>query len=238
MLCRKSASAVFTALVFAGVTLVGQPVIAQEATDATAIASEKEHLKDVAKRPEVIEELEEPDGVSIDDSETDNWKIIALGTGTYDFNDAEERKDALEEAVLTAKAALAKFAKERLSSQSQIDILAERESKKSRNGDAKEKSNTEHRIKTNLSSIHNSADDILSGVLTLETTAKWDGDSGEMRVKIGQSAKSLAAAEKFRTRTGQSVARGDREGAKAAESANKSRADGPSTIKRKSKTSF
>jgi len=218
---------------------------AQEVAEQGTIASEKAELKELAKTPEVQEELEQPDGVSIEDLETDNWKILARGAGTYEFNDADDRKAATEEAVLEAKAALVKFMKERVATESQIDKLAEEETKKSKANGVTNVSVTKNGIKTTLSRIHNSAEDILSGILTLETIQKWDGNSGEVRVTLGQSEKSLAAAEKFKTRTGNSVTRADqaagaadlRDGGPDRQPRGDER-DAPRTIKKKSKTAF
>jgi hypothetical protein len=211
-----------------------------EADDAvvTTAAEEKAALKEALAQPDVQEELEEPDGATFDGSDPENWKVFAIGTGTYDFNDAEERKDATAEAALEAKAAMAKFVKERLATESQLDILAERESRKSKGAGKTELAATTKRTKTTLTHIHNSAEEILSGVLTLETTATWDGDSGEVRVKIGQSQKSLDAAEKFKTRTAASVGRAESNSGSGASPGSKTRAKGPATTKRKSKTDF
>lgn len=219
--------------------------IGQEVAEQSTVAAEKAELKELAKSPEVQEDLEEPDGVSIEDLETDNWKVFARGTGTYEFNDADDRKDATEEAILEAKAALVRFMKERVGTESQMDKLAEEESKKSKANGATNVTVTKNRMKTTLSRIYNSADEILSGILTLETTEKWDGNSGEVRVTLGQSEKSVAAAEKFKTRTGNSTTRADQAvgeaGLKAGGPGFKPSGAGtaePSTIKRKSKTAL
>jgi len=219
------------------------PAFSQEIEDASAVKGALSELKETAKSPEVQEELEEPDGVSVDDLDVDNWKIIAIGTGTYQFNDKEERQDATEEAILNAKAALVKFMKERLSVESQLDSLAERESKKSKANGEQSTSATTKKMKTTLTTIRNSADEILSGLITLESTANWDGDSGEVRVKVGQSGKTLAAAEKFKSRTLASTKEAEKDGAGTTNSAGgaaglKGRSTQPETIKRKSKSPF
>jgi hypothetical protein len=238
-------SFVAVACLFSAASVICAVSMAQESADQGTIASEKAALKALATTPEVQEELEEPDGVSVEDLETDNWKILARGTGTYEFNDPDDRKDATEEAILEAKAALVKFMKERVATESQMDKLAEEESKKSKVNGVTNASVTKSRLKTTLTRIHNSADEILSGILTLETTDKWNGNSGEVRVTLGQSEKSLAAAEKFKTRTGNSVTRADQAaGAGGAKTGglgpkpNGAGEDSPTTIKRKSKTAF
>lgn len=234
MWCKSFAIAAVSCLV------VGSAVRlpAQEAVSDADLKSGTAELEEAAKRSDVQEELEEPDGVALDDLDAENWKIFAIGTGTYEFNDAEERKDAVAEATMEAKAALARFMKERLSAESQLDILAERESKKSKENGATVNSASTKRMKTSLNSIRNSADEILSGIITLETTPKWNGNSGEVRVKIGQSEKTLAAAERFkkRTRASTAAAEGPTPGP-AGQGAAGGKADG-STVKQKSKSAF
>ena len=216
-------------------------LLAQDSEAPVSLKTAEAELREVAKSPEVQEELEEPDGVSVEDLDTDNWKIFAMGTGTYEFNDAEERKDATEEAVLEAKAALVKFMKEKLSAESQLDVLAERESKKSKSNGEQNTSASTKRMKTTLTRIHNSADEILSGIITLESISKWNGDSGEVRVKLGQSEKTLAAATKFKKRTLAATADADRgatSGASAGTGGTKPASQEPTTVKKKSKSAF
>ena len=220
----------------------GSPAFSQESEDAPTYKKALAELKDAAKTPEVQKELDEPDGVAIDDLDTDNWKIIAIGTGTYQFNDKEERQDATEEALLNAKAALAKFTKERLSVESQLDSLAERESKKSKGNGEQSTSATTKKMKTTLTSIRNSADEILSGIITLESNANWDGDSGEVRVKVGQSDKTIRAVKKFKSRT--NAATQEAEGGAGSPKStvggagSKPSLTQPETIQRKTKSAF
>lgn len=239
---RESLSIWHRSIVLAAVSWIAlvsaTRVCAQESesnADPNGAATE---LETAAKGSDVQQELEEPDGVALDDLDADNWKIFAIGTGTYEFNDAEERKDAVAEATMEAKAALAKFMKERLSTDSQIDTLAERESNKSKQNGATVTSASTKRMKTSLTSIRNSADEILSGIITLETTMKWNGDSGEVRVKIGQSEKTLAAAERFKKRTRASTAAAEgRNPEPGGQNAAGVKGE-PSTVKQKSKSAF
>jgi hypothetical protein len=244
MASRKNDFLILFACICATGFFIRAEVLAQESDGATSAQAAEAELEEAAKRPEVQEELEEPDGVSVEDLDTDNWKIFAMGTGTYEFNDAEERKDAVEEATLEAKAALAKFMKEELSAESSLDILAERESKKSKANGETNSSATSNRMKTSLTRIRNSANEILSGVIPLESTHKWDGNSGEVRVKIGQSEKTLAAATKFKKRTLAAVEEAGSSGKAAGEigagagAGAKAGAQQPSTTKKKSKSAF
>lgn len=192
-------------------------------------------LEKAAKSPVVEVELEEPDGVSIDMGDPNNWKIIAMGTGTYAFDDADERRDATQEATLEAKAALAKFMKERMSTSEQLDRLVEKKADKARPDGKVITSDASKTLKTTLTSIRNSADAMLTGLITLEATARWGGESGTVRVKLGQSQKTIDAAKRFRERTAASF--------KNSPSGNLGSKNGkaksePSTIRQKSKSDF
>lgn len=199
-----------------------------------AAADGKAAMIEASQAPEVVEDLDEPDGVAIDLSDPDNWKVLARGTGTYQFNDAESRQDAVEEATLSAKAALARFAAERLMVDEQLDKLSEDESVKTKGLDGENMSAKSKRVKTKLLTIRNSAEQILSGLITLESSVKWFGDSGEARVTLGQSEKTIEAVKKFTQRTQAAATEGNR----PADAAGSERAGSSETTRRKSKSDF
>lgn len=211
------------------------PVAAEDGEQETSFKKDKAVLKEAAKSEAVEEELEEPDGVSIDMSDGDNWKIFSVGTGTYDFNDADDWRDATQEAQLMAKAALAKYIKENLSTSEQMDRLVETKNDKSRSGGTVSKSATKKSLKTTLTSIRNSADEVLTGIIFLESTRRWDGDSGTVTVKIGQSQKTVDAAKRFRNRTAASLKSDSSSSSKTAKKEDDSK---PSTVRKKSKSDF
>jgi hypothetical protein len=184
------------------ILLIVSPLASGADTDtAGTLSAQAQELADAAKASGVAEDLAGPDGVAIDFSDPNNWKIFAMGTGSFQFNDTESRQDAAEEATLTAKAALARFIKERVMVDEQRDKLTEEQSNKTKTKDGESSTASKKGIKTKLLTIRNSADEILSGLITLESTVKWDGDSGEVRVKLGQSEKTIAAVKKFVERT-------------------------------------
>lgn len=199
-----------------------------------AAADGKAAMMEASQTPEVVEDLSEPDGVAIDLSDPDNWKVLARGTGTFQFNDAECRQDAVEEATLSAKAALARFAAERLMVDEQLDKLSEDESVKTKGPDGESTSAKSKRVKTKLLTIRNSAEQILSGLITLDSSVTWFGDSGEARVTLGQSEKTIEAVKNFTQRTQGAAATGTR----PADAASTERAGSSETTRRKSKSDF
>ena len=78
------------------------------------VFSQEPTLQTAVQDPVVTQELQEPDGVSIETTADGGWRVFARGSAEYDFNDAGEIQTATEEATLNAKANLAKFLKERI----------------------------------------------------------------------------------------------------------------------------
>ena len=74
----------------------------------------RKELKEAAVTQEVKEELESPDGVALELLPRGGWRLFGRGSGTYDFNEADEIRGATQDATLRAKAAITKFLKERV----------------------------------------------------------------------------------------------------------------------------
>ena len=151
-------------------------------------------LKATADSGPVEEDLKGPDGCSVQLGDPSNWKLVCMGTATYDFNDADEIKDATREATLDAKAALARFLKEKLTTEESIEKVVSKAATQS-SGQARNVNKTS--MKTQVTTIKSSADAILRGVIVLESEQLWQGNVGTVRVKIGQSQKTMAIAGRF-----------------------------------------
>ena len=165
------------------------------ACSTAALASDDDALKQGAGSAAVVAELEEPDGVGVDLSDPGNWRIYALGTSTYDFDDADSRNDACTEATLVAKAKLAHFLNEELTSSQSMDKVVTREVAQA-TGSGRQA--TKDSITQTVTSIRSTASALLRGVITVDTKWAWRGEVGECRVKIGQSQKTLAMAAQVR----------------------------------------
>jgi hypothetical protein len=158
------------------------PALAQ---DATA------DLKATADAPSVVAELSGPDGCSVQLGDPNNWKLICIGTAAYDFNETDDIKDATRAATLDAKAALARFLKEKISTTESIEKMA---SKKASQATGQDRNVSKTSMETQLLTIKSSADAIITGVIVLEDEQIWNGKSGTVRVKLGQSQKTMALA--------------------------------------------
>jgi hypothetical protein len=126
------------------------------------------------------------DGLTVQQTER-GPKIVSTATVSVAMDDQEEVLDAIKEAELTAKAAIAKFFSETIQSDESLDKAVETNIKIV--GDQKEATKTT--LKKQMSSIRNSASALLKGVQKI-------GDcytSGDfVRVTVGLKPESVAAA--------------------------------------------
>lgn len=116
------------------------------------------------------------------------WKIISTGSAEVDFDDAGSVNAARTEATLDAKAAIAKFFKEIVTSEEAVNKAARTVVTKS--GDSKQA--TEVSVKESLKKMSNSASELLRGAAVI-------GDcytpGKEYRVTVGIKPESIGIAE-------------------------------------------
>ena len=178
--------------------LCAQASFAQDEDPGAVIEAEKAALKQNAANQIVQEDLAEPDGVSLAMADDGTYQIFARGTGTYDFDDEDDRQDALQEATMKAKANLSKFLSETISSAEGLDSLSKKAKTLTKNGDVTTASVSKEQIKTQATAIQNSSQAILTGAITLESRRiPGAGDSGTYQVTVGISSKTIAAAEEI-----------------------------------------
>lgn len=186
-------------------------------------------LKSTADSASVKEDLEGPDGCSVQLGDPSNWKLICVGTAAYDFNDSDEIKDATRAATLDAKAALARFLNEKLSTTESIDKVVTKQAAQA-TGQGRNVSKTS--LQTQMTSIKSSADAIVRGVIVIESEQIWSGSTGTVRVKVGQSQKTIGVAGQFAHDNAAAGGSGTGNGAPAADD------PGPAHTTRKSDSDF
>ena len=165
-------------------------VFAQDATKAD--------LQKTAAAPEIQKQFDQPDGAAIFMKPDGSFQILARGTGTYDFDDVDDINDARQEGVLKAKAALAKFMKEKLSTEESFASATKKVKSITLDGQTQTSNVTKESVKTNAQIIRNSADALLKGVITLkEQKIPRKGSSGDIQVTVGVSSKTLKAVGKL-----------------------------------------
>ena len=177
-------------VLFCGTLLAGTALFAQDANTAD--------LQKTAETPEVQKEFAQPDGAVIFLKEDGSFQILARGTGTYDSTDVDELKDARKEATLKAKAALAKFMKEKLATEESLATASKKVKTITSDGKTQTANITKENVRATAEVISNSAKALLRGVITLkEQKIPRKGASGEIQVTVGVSSKTLKAAGKL-----------------------------------------
>ncbi len=148
--------------------------------------------------PSVQAEFDEPDGAAISLKDDGSFAIFGRGTGTYDFDDADDVNDAKSEAVLKAKAAIAKFMKEKLPTEEGLEAASKKVKTATSDGQTQSVSISKEAVKTASATIKNSADALLKGavVLKMQKIAR-KGSTGEVQATVGISSKTLKAVEKL-----------------------------------------
>lgn len=167
-------------------------------TDPDGDGGRKE-LKEAAADKEVQQELESPDGVALQLLPRGGFRIYGRGSGTYDFNEADEIRGATQDATLRAKAAIAKFLKERIQSTEVMNNTSIKMKKLSAStGEAAKADITKSDIQTRVEQISSQADEVMNGLVVISSTKKPIGNGGEIQVTMGWSSKTRATVEAIR----------------------------------------
>ena len=123
-------------------------------------------------------------------------KITAIGQGEVDFaDDPSELEDARQVAEMEAKAAIAHFMKEEIKSEKTIEKI----SKKMKERTSAGKKVSKKTMQTQIKKIHNSAQSLLKGVVSLEEC--FDSKRGVYRVMVGVSMATMKAADGLRQKS-------------------------------------
>lgn len=142
---------------------------------------------------DTVATYEDPSGVSMDLGDDGMWtRIRSIGKATYDLDDQDEIEDAMAEAKMSAKADIAKFMNETITSDETVNKIT----KKLKEGNKTSVKVSKTTIKTMTKKIHNSASALLKGVLTLEE--KVDAETKSVAVMVGLSRKTMQNADNLR----------------------------------------
>ena len=138
---------------------------------------------------------DEPDGVSISVADDGSYKIISIGTGTYDFNDPDDILDARKEAERNAKAAIAKFFKESLATEESASAMTSKMKKMNSDGESENVSVSKTSAKETMERIRSSSSALLTGIVVMEDEKVPSGNKGgSYRVMVGVSSKTIKGA--------------------------------------------
>lgn len=160
-----------------------------------AQAAQDPQLQANASNAAVQAELDQPDGVAITVKPDGTFQIFARGTGTYDFNDPDDIKDARRDGTMRAKANLSKFLKEKVASKEGLDEISKKSKSMTSDGQVQKVAVSKESVKIATESIRNESDAILTGVIVLKDQKVPRGNGGEIQVTVGISSKTLKAAQ-------------------------------------------
>ena len=161
-----------------------------------------EYVEDVAASPEPI--YEDPTGVQVKFNDDGTMRaIIASGESELRFGDRKDIRQGLKKATIRAKAHIAKFMNESISSKDVMNEITNIASKDNSNGDSE--ANREV-IESQVETLKNSASAILSGVVTLSQdinkTEKY------VTVTVGVKEQTINAASNISNKIGAGIQKG------------------------------
>ncbi len=153
-------------------------------------------LAAAANDPSVAKMAEQdPDGCQVFVDADGSMKVISTGTGTYDFNDEDEIKDARAEATRNAKSHIVKFFKENFSTEEQATNATKKAKSLHKDGANEQVSVSKEQLKTTIEVVKSDAQKVLSGVVVLKDEKIPSSNSGgTIRVTVGVSSTTLKAA--------------------------------------------
>ena len=137
-----------------------------------------------------VENIDSVTGVNYEVDENGEFaRIRATGEAELEFGDRRDIRTATQKAQMRAKANIAKFLNERVSSEEVISSLE----KSMTNTSGKSKEAIRETIDTYTESIHNSAEALLKGVIATKTDV--NKDEKYVQVEVGLSPKTMKAAD-------------------------------------------
>ena len=160
----------------------------------------RKELKQAATTQEVKEELESPDGVALELLPAGGWRLFGRGSGTYDFNEADEIRGATQDATLRAKAAIAKFLKERVQStevMNNVSIKLKKLSAETGAGESAKISKTD--VQQRVEQVVAHANEVLKGLVVIDSQKKPIGNGGTITITVGVSSKTQAVSDAIRS---------------------------------------
>ena len=131
------------------------------------------------------------------DSATGTWgKIFATGYGEYTFDKNSEKRRAQQKAMLRAKANLAKFMQEEITSKESLSDIANTMSDTSGDGQSQVTSATLKEVEAMTEEIHNSANALLKGIIVVCKSV--DAATKEAEVIVAVSRNTMKQADNFK----------------------------------------
>ncbi len=160
----------------------------------------RKELKEAATTQEVQQELESPDGVALELLPAGGWRLYGRGSGTYDFNEADEIRGATQDATLRGKAAIAKFLKERVQSTEVMNNISSKlKQLTAKTGAGPQAEISKSDVQTRVEQVVARADEVLRGLVVIDSQKKPIGNGGTITVTVGVSSKTQAVSDAIKS---------------------------------------
>ena len=161
-----------------------------------------EYVEEPAQAPEPV--YQDPTGVQVKFHEDGSMRaIISSAESELMFGDRKDIRQAIKKATMRAKAEIAKFMKESITSNDVMDELTNIASKANSKGDTE---STREVIEAQRENIQNSASAILSGIVTLSQDI--NKDEKYVTVVLGVKEQTINAASKISNKIGAGIKQG------------------------------
>ena len=142
-------------------------------------------------------------------SDGSSWnKIMASGESELLFGDRKDVRKATAKAVMRAKASIAKFLKEKLTTNETLEEITKTISSSIKAGNTVLTGSERKTVETTVESISNSSEAILKGVLVLEQNVNQTDKF--VSVKLGMSRKTMKTADSISKDMSRDMAQPDR----------------------------
>jgi len=161
-----------------------------------------EYVEDVAMAAEPI--YQDPTGIQVRFNDDGTMKsIVSSGESELRFGDRKDIRQALKKATMRAKSHIAKFMNESLSSDDVMNEITNIASKDNTSGSSEA---TREVIESQVENIKNSANAILSGIVTLSQDI--NREEKYVTVTVGVKDKTINAASSISNKIGTGIQKG------------------------------
>ena len=150
----------------------------------------RKELKQGSKEEGVQQELASPDGASLRLLPDGGWRIYGQGSATYDFNEADDIRGATQNATLRAKGAISKMLSERVQTTEMMNNVSTKLKEMTKVGANTDANVSKTEIQQRVEKIVASSDELLRGVVVIETKKTPVGSGGNITVTVGVSSKT------------------------------------------------
>ena len=163
----------------------------------------RKELKTGSNDQAVKSELAGPDGASLRLLPDGGWRIYGQGSATYDFNEVDEIRGATQNATLRAKGAISKMLKERVQTTEVMNNVSTKLKEMTKVGANVDANVSKTEIQQRVENIVATSDEVLRGIVVIETKKTPAGSGGTITVTVGVSSKTQQTMDSIKANKAQ-----------------------------------